>query len=512
MCASTWGSYVLVNGIVWTGPVREFGVDRDVFRFDQIWMFASGSTSGSYQQMRREVKELKRRRAEESADGLARHGIQSQESRCSGELQSRRKIPVAVFEDSAEAQSSSRLESAAKQLTIYESWMSTAELNSNGENDKKPDKRKGHKYYSPSVLYRTSFEREEFFVQRDYLNRGLYTSRSAIEEVRLSVGDNQSAVAEVDRTMHQQRENESEVLGTKKTISSSYICPADGLQYYRSAVGLVFMESAAGLAMETSKVESAVPASAKERSESAGTGFEKSAGEIKRRRRFQLQVTIDESVSSRNYNRKLCVSSRHGIQLQESRCSGELQSRRKIPVAVFEDSAEAQISSRLESAAKQLTIYESWMSTTELNSNGENDKKPAKEKDTSTIPCRSARAGISSDDVSISVEEAYHDVIISVEEAYHDVIISVEEAYHDVIISVEEAYHDVIISVEEAYHDVIISVEEAYHDVIISVEEAYHDVIISVEEAYHDVIISVEEACGSNRDVIISIIEADEET
>ncbi|KZV45470.1 hypothetical protein F511_40878 [Dorcoceras hygrometricum] len=43
----------------------------------------------------------------------------------------------------------------------------------------------------------------------------------------------------------------------KKTISSSYICSADGSQYKRSAVGLVFMESAAGLAMETSKVESA---------------------------------------------------------------------------------------------------------------------------------------------------------------------------------------------------------------------------------------------------------------
>ncbi|KZV32640.1 hypothetical protein F511_14764 [Dorcoceras hygrometricum] len=38
------------------------------------------------------------------------------------------------------------------------------------------------------------------------------------------------------------------------------------------------------------------------------------------------------------------------------------------------------------SAAKQLTIYESWMSTAELNSNGESDKKPAKEKDTSTVP------------------------------------------------------------------------------------------------------------------------------
>ncbi|KZV58557.1 hypothetical protein F511_23687 [Dorcoceras hygrometricum] len=39
-------------------------------------------------------------------------------------------------------------------------------------------------------------------------------------------------------------------------ISSSYICPADGSQYYRSAVGLVFMEWAGGLAMETSKVKS----------------------------------------------------------------------------------------------------------------------------------------------------------------------------------------------------------------------------------------------------------------
>ncbi|KZV42659.1 hypothetical protein F511_29529 [Dorcoceras hygrometricum] len=36
--------------------------------------------------------------------------------------------------NSAQAQSSSRHESAAKQLTIYESWMSNAELNSNGKN------------------------------------------------------------------------------------------------------------------------------------------------------------------------------------------------------------------------------------------------------------------------------------------------------------------------------------------------------------------------------------------
>ncbi|KZV50485.1 uridine-cytidine kinase C [Dorcoceras hygrometricum] len=51
-------------------------------------------------------------------------------------------------------------------------------------------------------------------------------------------------------------------------------------------------------------------------------------------------------------------------------------------------SSEDEFSRSDKSAAKQLTIYESWMSTAELNSNGENDKKPAKEKDTSTIPCR----------------------------------------------------------------------------------------------------------------------------
>ncbi|KZV43749.1 calmodulin-binding protein 60-C [Dorcoceras hygrometricum] len=78
-------------------------------------------------------------------------------------------------------------------------------------------------------------------------------------------------------------------------MNSRRICPADGSEYNDSAVGLVFMESAAGLAMETSKVESVVPASAKERSESAGTGIEKPAGEIDRRRRFQSQVTVEEA-------------------------------------------------------------------------------------------------------------------------------------------------------------------------------------------------------------------------
>ncbi|KZV16755.1 hypothetical protein F511_41516 [Dorcoceras hygrometricum] len=106
-------------------------------------------------------------------------------------------------------------------------------------------------------------------------------------------------------------------------MNSRRICPADCSQYKDSAVGLVFMESAAGLAMETSKVESAVrnqaeaklnqlehTASAKERSESAGTGIEKSAWVIDQRRRFQAQVTVDESVSSRNYKRNAKISRR----------------------------------------------------------------------------------------------------------------------------------------------------------------------------------------------------------
>ncbi|KZV13819.1 hypothetical protein F511_44996 [Dorcoceras hygrometricum] len=146
--------------------------------------------------MRREVKETKRRRAKESADGLALmkssvtssysadglspavsryqqlqdtsrelQWIQSQafhDQRLDNQLQTYRYNQLdiqtqAIFiqsratgdpvegysalhiqspKNSAEAQSSSRHELAAKQLTIYESWMSTVERNSNGENDK----------------------------------------------------------------------------------------------------------------------------------------------------------------------------------------------------------------------------------------------------------------------------------------------------------------------------------------------------------------------------------------
>ncbi|KZV17976.1 hypothetical protein F511_40774 [Dorcoceras hygrometricum] len=69
-------------------------------------------------------------------------------------------------------------------------------------------------------------------------------------------------------------------IGTKKTISSSYICPADGSQYKQSAVGLVFMESAAGLAMETSKVESAKSALMSSQSAVGNQQTKKAAGAL----------------------------------------------------------------------------------------------------------------------------------------------------------------------------------------------------------------------------------------
>ncbi|KZV22246.1 hypothetical protein F511_32982 [Dorcoceras hygrometricum] len=97
--------------------------------------------------------------------------------------------------------------------------------------------------------------------------------------------------------------------------------------YKRSAVGLVFMESSAGLAMETSKAESTWIQS--------------------QRKDFQTQ----------------CLNT----QTQEDKS-----------ISVEEDSGEA-----IDEPDASNSSIQSWMSTAELNSNGENDKKPAKEKDTS---------------------------------------------------------------------------------------------------------------------------------
>ncbi|KZV56241.1 hypothetical protein F511_13158 [Dorcoceras hygrometricum] len=84
--------------------------------------------------MRREVKEMKRRRAEESADGLSPAVARNQQVACTSRrkmmYQSRATVdPVEGYsalhiqstKNSAEAQSSSRHGSAAKQLMIYES-------------------------------------------------------------------------------------------------------------------------------------------------------------------------------------------------------------------------------------------------------------------------------------------------------------------------------------------------------------------------------------------------------
>ncbi|KZV53618.1 hypothetical protein F511_26282 [Dorcoceras hygrometricum] len=78
-----------------------------------------------------------------------------------------------------------------------------------------------------------------------------------------------------DHGFRNEEEYQQEEAYCAKKISSC-IFPADGLTRLSSAVG-------------------------EGQEEPAGTGIEKSAGEIDRRRRFQSQVTVDESVSSRNY-------------------------------------------------------------------------------------------------------------------------------------------------------------------------------------------------------------------
>ncbi|KZV54120.1 GDSL esterase/lipase-like [Dorcoceras hygrometricum] len=75
------------------------------------------------------------------------------------------------------------------------------------------------------------------------------------------------------------------------------------------------------------------------------------------------RLCIDYSAVART-SRKLCIFSRLGSQAQRIEEITKRSSRSDKP------------------AAKKLTIYESWMSTAEINSNGESDKNPAKEKDT----------------------------------------------------------------------------------------------------------------------------------
>ncbi|KZV44294.1 hypothetical protein F511_42472 [Dorcoceras hygrometricum] len=97
--------------------------------------------------------------------------------------------------------------------------MSTAELNSNDEKDKKPAKEKDTSTVPLSVLYRTLLNGKNLVSNGIYCTEAIYAKATPLKEVdewTKLVGDNQSAVAKVNRTVHQQRENES---GVKLSIT-----------------------------------------------------------------------------------------------------------------------------------------------------------------------------------------------------------------------------------------------------------------------------------------------------
>ncbi|KZV20945.1 hypothetical protein F511_38290 [Dorcoceras hygrometricum] len=139
------------------------------------------------------------------------------------------------------------------------------------------------------------------------------------------------------------------------------------------------MEWAAGLAMETSRVDSVVrnQAEAKlnqlEHDEPAETTTTSCKRSFWTTRRKQQQHPIESLFVS-----AVAIYSVASYSVQ----SQEIQAQRIEEVSKRSSRGD-------KSAAKQLTNYQSWMSTAELNSNGESDKKPAKEKDTSTVPLSS---------------------------------------------------------------------------------------------------------------------------
>ncbi|KZV55698.1 glutamate receptor 2.7-like [Dorcoceras hygrometricum] len=156
-------------------------------------------------------------------------------------------------------------EPAAKQLTIYKSWMSTAELNSNGERQDAINAQDGKNQWLRLSRANCLNSREQDLY--------FHFSHIVAAVVHLwSLGVLTAAGCGIGSVHAVVRSNllvePSEV--SKKMMNSRRICPADGSQYKHSAVGLVFMESAAGLAMETSKVESAVRNQAEAKFEPAG--------------------------------------------------------------------------------------------------------------------------------------------------------------------------------------------------------------------------------------------------
>ncbi|KZV41260.1 hypothetical protein F511_41487 [Dorcoceras hygrometricum] len=193
--------------------------------------------------------------------------------------------------------SSRSVKSAAKQLTIYESWMSTAELNSNGESDKKPAKEKD-----------------------------AIASYSAISRCYLKI-----------------------VIAKRCRLH----------KFIRQRFALALKIQQEDFALFISAVEATVDPVATQRFPVAVF--------------WSNQTQEDESIvveedSGEAFDQPDASNSSIHVQSQE------IQAQRIEEVA-------KRSSRSVKSAAKQLTIYESWMSTAELNSNGESDKKPAKEKD-----------------------------------------------------------------------------------------------------------------------------------
>ncbi|KZV19599.1 hypothetical protein F511_43564 [Dorcoceras hygrometricum] len=62
-------------------------------------------------------------------------------------------------------------------------WMSTAELNSNGENDKKPAKEKDASTVPLSVLYRTLLNGKNFVSNGKKFYRGLYKKAAPLKKI-----------------------------------------------------------------------------------------------------------------------------------------------------------------------------------------------------------------------------------------------------------------------------------------------------------------------------------------
>ncbi|KZV21082.1 hypothetical protein F511_19897 [Dorcoceras hygrometricum] len=98
---------------------------------------------------------------------------------------------------------------------------------------------------------------------------------------------------------------------------------------------------------------------------------------LKKKKKIQVISTADESVSSR----KVISTVDESINSRYPRSK-----KKKISWSAQRIEEGAKRSSRcVKSTAKQLTNYQSWMSTAELISNGESDNLSAKEKDASTV-------------------------------------------------------------------------------------------------------------------------------